>query len=561
MIPGRLRQAAAPVGSPSASSPGSGSASDGEAARFSLLVAASRVTGFVRMLAGFAVLGTSTQLGNVVQSANLVPTLLFELLAAGALGAVFIPMLVDEERRFVGPDGEFRSRLAGTVILYLGGILVVVVAVALLARGRVTDYLLGNVPAADRQAAQLLGTYLLWWFLPQVFAYLANAVAVALLNARGRFWAGAVCPLVNNVVVAATLGALAVMRRGDVSLPLSGTEKLLIGGGFTAGVVAMAAVPLLDALNHAAPLGRPLPPRSASLRELGRAVWWAVLFLGAAQVPMLAVLPLTNSVDGNTQVWILTWQILLLPHALLASPIYTTRLPALSSAHQQVETRAFAELAGASVRSVVTTGALAGGLLAALSPQVAQAVSIGAAANSTATVAWAVAGFAVGVPAYALWMTLVRISYATADARTPAVVAVAVAVAAVIGFLAVNALVDGEGRVGAFALVWSLTIAVGALVLAVRLRHLLGGRAQFPGSWVRRRTLATGVAAVAAAGLGLTLHPQAAVVAVAVGAVGGALGLGVFLTIDRTLGGPSFAVTLGSFGGAPDGERAAENRS
>lgn len=109
---------------------------------------------------------------------------------------------------------------------------------------------------------------------------------------------------------------------------------------------------------------------------------------------------------------------------------------------------------------------------------------------------------------------------------------------------------------GVFALVWSLsTIVVGALVLAVRLRHLLGGRGQFPGSWVRRRTLATGAAAPAA-GLGLTLHPQAAVVAVAVGAVGGALGLGVFLTIDRTLGGPSFAVTLGSFGGAPDGERA-----
>lgn len=180
----------------------------------------------------------------------------------------------------------------------------------------------------------------------------------------------------NNVVVAATLGALAVMRRGDASLPLSGTEKLLIGGGFTAGVVAMAAVPLLDALNHAAPLGhccRRVRRRCESW--VGGAV--VAPFLGAAEVPMLAVLPLTNSVDGNTQVWILTWQILLLPHALLASPIYTTRLPALSSAHQQVETRAFAELAGASVRSVVTTGALAGGLLAALSPQVAQAVSIG----------------------------------------------------------------------------------------------------------------------------------------------------------------------------------------
>ncbi|MEZ5374167.1 MAG: lipid II flippase MurJ [Microthrixaceae bacterium] len=389
MIPGRLRPGGPQVAPTVPSSP------NAEAARFSVLVAASRATGFVRMLAGFAVLGTSTQLGNVVQSANLVPTLLFELLAAGALGAVFIPMLVDEERRFAGVAGEFRSRLAGTVLVYLGGALALVVVVALAARSGLSDYLLGNVAPGDRRQAQLLSTYLLWWFLPQVFAYLANAVAVALLNARGRFWAGAVCPLVNNVVVSVSLGALALLRAGDVSLPLSDGEKLLIGGGFTAGVVAMAAVPLWDAVGHAAPIGRPLPPRSDELGRLARAAWWAVLFLAPAQVPMLAILPLTNSVDGHTQVWILTWQILLLPHALLASPIYTTRPPPCRRPIN-VDAEAFGELAGSSVRSVLTTGALSGVLLAALSPQVAQAVSIGAAADSTGAVAAAVAGLRSG---------------------------------------------------------------------------------------------------------------------------------------------------------------------
>lgn len=551
MIPGRLRQGG-PAGPPVPSS-----GSDGEAARFSVLVAASRATGFVRMLAGFAVLGTSSQLGNVVQSANLVPTLLFELLAAGALGAVFIPMLVDEERRFDGPTAAFRSRLAGTVMLYLGGALAVIVAVAILARGQVAGYLLGNVPAGDRREAELLTTYLLWWFLPQVFAYLANAVAVALLNARNRFWAGAICPLVNNVVVAATLGALAVMRGGDVSLPLNTTEKLVIGGGFTAGVIAMAAVPLFDAFGHAAPLGRPLPPRSPRLGALARAAWWAVLFLGAAQLPMLAVLPLTNAFDGHTQVWILTWQILLLPHALLASPIYTTRLPALSDAHQRGDADAFSDLAGSSVRSVVTTGALSGVLLAVLAPQVASAVSIGAATNSTTVVTSALVGFAVGVPAYALWMTLVRISYATSDARNPALVAIAVAIAAVAGFLVVNATVTGDARVGAFALVWSLTIGTGATVLVVRLRHLLGGWAQFPASFIRRRSIAVLAAGLGAAVLGLTVSSQAAApVSLALGVAGGALGLGAFLIVDRALGGPSPRVTIGSFGGSLGNEGA-----
>ncbi|MEZ5374168.1 MAG: hypothetical protein R2704_15865 [Microthrixaceae bacterium] len=61
-------------------------------------------------------------------------------------------------------------------------------------------------------------------------------------------------------------------------------------------------------------------------------------------------------------------------------------------------------------------------------------------------------------------MTLVRVSYATSDARTPALTAVVVAVAAVVGFRLVDVLVEGDGRVGAFALVWSTTIAAGAAV-------------------------------------------------------------------------------------------------
>ena len=50
---------------------------------------ASRLTGFVRVIAIGAALGT-TFLGNTYQTANLVSNILFELLAAGLLSSILV---------------------------------------------------------------------------------------------------------------------------------------------------------------------------------------------------------------------------------------------------------------------------------------------------------------------------------------------------------------------------------------------------------------------------------------------------------------------------------------
>src|SRR5688572_33034799 len=104
------------------------------AARPALVISAgnalSRATGFVRVVAVGAALGT-TYLGNTYQSANLVSNLLFELLAAGILSSVLVPpfvALLDEGRR---ADAE---RLAGAVLAPALAVLGVVTVVGLLAR-------------------------------------------------------------------------------------------------------------------------------------------------------------------------------------------------------------------------------------------------------------------------------------------------------------------------------------------------------------------------------------------------------------------------------------------
>src|SRR2546421_309171 len=76
---------------------------------------ASRVTGFVRVLAVGAALGT-TFLGNTYQTSNLVSNILFELLAAGLLSSVLVPTfvgLVDDGRR----DDAGRAPVANNVVV------------------------------------------------------------------------------------------------------------------------------------------------------------------------------------------------------------------------------------------------------------------------------------------------------------------------------------------------------------------------------------------------------------------------------------------------------------
>src|SRR5438309_2539255 len=86
---------------------------------------ASRVTGFVRVLAVGAALGT-TFLGNTYQSSNLVSNILFELLAAGLLAAPLVPAFVGLLDR---GDSDSADHLTGSLltlcVVGLGAVVVV----------------------------------------------------------------------------------------------------------------------------------------------------------------------------------------------------------------------------------------------------------------------------------------------------------------------------------------------------------------------------------------------------------------------------------------------------
>ncbi|MBV8303546.1 MAG: hypothetical protein JOZ04_05000, partial [Acidimicrobiia bacterium] len=153
---------------------------------------ASRVTGFVRVLAIGAALGT-TFLGNTYQTSNLVSNILFELLAAGLLSSVLVPTfvgLIDAGHR---DDAE---HVSGAVLGVCLAVLAVVLAAGLVLRPWIMKVL--TIAVSDpgvRHQEVALGSFLLWFFLPQLLLYAAGAVATALLNGTRKFAAPAFAPV------------------------------------------------------------------------------------------------------------------------------------------------------------------------------------------------------------------------------------------------------------------------------------------------------------------------------------------------------------------------------
>lgn len=464
--------------------------------------AVSRVTGFVRVLAVGGALG-ATFLGNTYQSANLVSTLTFELLAAGLLSAPLVPVFV---RLLDGGRDEEAQRLAGSLLgISLAALGALALAMALAGPWLMRLLTAGVDDQRVRAAEVRLGSFLLWFFLPQMLLYAAGAVAGALLNAKRRFAAAAFAPVANNVVVTATMVAFAAVTSGSArglgGVELGPAPKLVLAAGTTAGVLAMAAVPVV-ALGRAGVRLRPSLDRSSpGLPAVARAGAWGAVLLAAVQILVAVTLVLANTLEGGVVAYQIAFTFFLLPFALVAHPIFTTLHPRLSSAAHAGRWDAFGgDLAGGLSRTL-TLVVPAAALLAALAHPLLELVRLGALdAGDAALVARMLAAYALGLGGYAAFQLLARAATAADQARLAALVGTGVALGGVALMLAASAATTGRDRVVALGLAHSAAMTAGAAVLVVLLRRRLGSRVPVGRTVVRAALSAAAVGAAATAG-------------------------------------------------------------
>lgn len=448
----------------------SGSLARGAAA-IAVATAVSRLTGFLRVIAVSAAMGT-TFLANAYQSANTAPNLVFELVAAGVLTSVFVPTFVDHIVKGRREEGWDAANALTSVALV--GLTVLALLLGLAAPLVMRLFLVGADPRVKQDALEV-GTSFLRLFAPQVVFYGAGMIMTAALHANRRFGLAAVAPIFNNVVVIAVYITYIVVRQGDPSDvgAITRAETWLLGAGTTAGVIAMTVclVPGLRALGWRFRFR--WDPSHPAVRRGARLGVWALGYAGGYQAGLIVVLVLANRIEGGVAAYQWAFTFFYLPHAIVGVPIFNVLFTAM------------AEHVSAGDKEAVSTRLRDGlGMLAFILMPLAAILIVVAPLLTTTTLRYGVmtdegallvarvlSAFAIGLPFYSAFLVFTRAFYALGDTKTPALVnASAVAASSLIGALLFFVLPD-RWSVAGLALGHSIGFGGGAIVLA----YLLSG--------------------------------------------------------------------------------------
>lgn len=516
-------------------------AAPGRMARDTLVVTActlfSRITGFVRVLVAAAVLSTGP-LGDTYHAANMIPNLLFELVAGGVLQAVLVPAFVAARRRG-GDDGlgHAAGSVAGLLSVVLAAIAAVVMLLSPLIAWALTALEDDPTLAADKRG---LITPMLLVFLPQIVFYGIGMVSTAALAARGRFAAAALAPAVNNLVVIGCYLAFRASRDGEVaSLHLDPVEFAWLAGGTTLAVIAFTLIPGLVLLGQGVrwrPRWRLDDPAVVSIRA---SIGWAMLSVVGTLVPMLAALVLGSGATGGVAVFSLAFTFFVLPHALLAVPVATALAPRVADSWQRGRREETSELVDRSMQVVIPLLGLAGAGLVALAHPIADVVvSIGqAGSQGPEPIAHALVAFGFGLVGYGVAVVLVRVMYGLDRVRETARLVIVSAVTGVAVMVVAAGLLPDTDRAAALAIGYGSAQSVTAVLLGVRVRRVVGAP---PSSATGRIVAGTAGATVAAAVVMLLVQDRfgsSRASALAAIAVAGVAGIATFVALLVPLAG------------------------
>ncbi|WP_009942114.1 murein biosynthesis integral membrane protein MurJ [Saccharopolyspora erythraea] len=494
-----------------------------------LATAVSRVSGLASKVLLVAVLG----LGVVNDSytvANTLPTVVNELLLGGVLTSIAVPLLVRAQQEGTEQGESYAQWMVTMGVVLLGTATVLAVAAAPL----LTELYLGS----DTRANAALTTAFAYLVLPGIVFYGLSALLSAVLNVREVFGIPAWAPVVNNLVVIATLGVYAVVP-GEISahpVRMGEAKLLVLGIGTVAGIAAQSLVMVL-ALRRGGFRFRWRWGWDRRLSEFAGLAFWVVLYTAISQAGMVVITRVTGQgTEGSVATFNYAWLLSQVPYGVLGVSLLTALMPRLSRAVADGRTRDFVDDLSLGVRMSAVL------LMPVSALMVVAGGAIGVALFSTGAAGVEAAGrlgvtlgaLALGIVPFAITMLQLRAFYAMKDARTPAWINVVMVLFRSVLCYVFLAVVGPEALVTGVALAMSLSFVVGAVVGQVWL-HLRVGRLG------TMRTLGGVLRALvaSAAGCGCAVLAAAAMsgVVAAAGPVGGAwLTLGVQAVIVLAVG-------------------------
>lgn len=442
----------------------------GAAARTGLVTALSRVIGLVRILVISMVLGT-TYLGNTFQSSNSVSNVLFELLAAGGLSAVLVPALV-RGIHSVRETERIANGILGVATLGLG-FLILVGELAAPLIGRV---LASGAPSAIAADQRELSTFLVRCFIPQIALYGYGAVATAVLHARRQFVVAAAAPIANTLAMVVFFVLFRIHAGADPGLRLDTTSKWLLAGAGTGGVIAFVLALGIPVWRAGLRLRPSLQLRDEHVRALVGHAGWGILLNSIGGLLAAALIVAGNVVEGGVVAFQVAFVLFLAPYAILSRPLESASLPEFTDNADDADADALEHTVHWTLESLGLLIAPAAVLLMVLARPGLIALDLGLDRRGGMLVAAALAGLAVGLVPYSIFLVMARVFYALNDSKTPALVSLLCGATGVLTILLARVALDGRALVAALGVGHSVAFGVGAVVLGATLRNRLGIR-------------------------------------------------------------------------------------
>lgn len=480
--PGARRRSTLPSRAQTSTGMGAGRSLGRSATIVGAAFVVSRILGLVREIILARQFGTTGEYDAYV-SAFRVPDLLFLVVMAGAFGAAFIPVFGG----FIAHgEREKASQLASAVITLSAVITVILAAITFIFASPIMAHLVapgltGHLHDVATKTMRIL-------LLSPILLGLGIA-AKGILEAQDQFTLPAVAPVLYN---------LAIIIFALVLAPSAGVYGVAIGVVVGAGLHVLVQVPgLVRSGLHLRPT---FSYQVDGVREVGRLLLPRVVGLAAFQINFIVVNYLASH-DGEGKVSALNyaWQLMMLPHGVLALSISTVVFPTMARLYQRGDMAAVRSTFMRSLQPLLFLILPASiGLFEFRVPIVQTIFQSGQFSGlSTQLVADPLAFLAIGLVWYGLVEVLTRVFYAMHDTVTPVIAGVAIIIVNVVmGAIFVD-------RVGYVGLALSLSVSTGieALILAVVLRRRLG---RFPpsfGSWLGRVAIASAVMALASEAL------------------------------------------------------------
>lgn len=449
----------------------------GAAALITVLTVLARLTGFARNWVFARTVG-QTDLNGTYMTVNMVPNILYEIVAGGALASLVVPLLA---RAVADGDRRHVDRTASALLTWTVLALTPVAVVVALAAEPIASFMLRADGGASPESVAV-GASMLRVFAPQVVLYGVGVVLTGVLQAHRKFGGPAFAPLLSSVVVIGAYVTYAVVApRGTDLDTLTTGQELILSVGTTLGVVALS-LSLLVPLRGIGLRLRPALRFPAGVARQVRALAYAgVSALLAQQISVVVALLLSNDVSQvTTAVYFQAQTLYLLPWAVLAVPVATTVFPRLSEAWSGGDRQTYQRQLAAATGVIVVLSCGAAAMLVAAARPLARVMVQGAPGiDSVDALTRGVVGFAAGLLGYGLFALLSRALYAAGQMLTAAVACVTGWLAVVAADLVLVRVLDDADRVLALAvgnsigmtvlgcgLLWAVLRAAGTKALA-----------------------------------------------------------------------------------------------